>query len=162
MSVDAAVSKAILREELAVVSSLASTYGWEVVSAIDELRVTVKMRAHNDDPYIVEIAADDYKEIPPLFEFIDPDTNRRATPHAYPKSHDSFFHPSGPCICAPFNRKAYKAYITTGPHVDWSYGDWMRSTANNFNWATVTTLGDMLAMIQRRLIQPELYHGRMA
>ncbi len=161
MAVDVAISRAVVSEELAAMRSLAELYGWIVLPALDQLRATVRMHAHTGDLFIAEISADDYKEIPPLFDFIDPDTGVRGTPHAYPLSHDSFFHRSGPCICAPFNRKAYKGYTSTGPHADWSYGNWMQSSANNFNWSTVTTLGDMLAMIQRRLIQPDLYKGRM-
>jgi hypothetical protein len=44
-----------------------------------------------------------YKEIPPFLEFIDSDSGQLGTRNAYPQTADSFFHYSGPCICAPFN-----------------------------------------------------------
>jgi hypothetical protein len=161
VSVDPRITRAILEEELAAVRNIGGTYGWEVTPALDNLQVLIRMHAYNDDEYLVEITADDYKELPPIFEFIEPDTGKRGTPRAYPKGKDTFFNTTGVCICAPFCRKAYKQFITTGPHADWKYGDWTRSKAQNFDWSNVTTLADMLGMIQRRIIQPELYEGRM-
>lgn len=162
MSVDVEISKMHVREELALVHDLAATRGWTVDADYDALTVVVQMRAHDGNRFIVEVRCDDYKLMPPFFEFIDPDTGERGTPHAYPKTTDSFFHGSGPCICAPFNRKAYKAIVSTAPHGDWNLGDWQTSTANNFPWSNYTKLGDMLGLIDTRLSRPDLYKGRMA
>jgi hypothetical protein len=161
VAVAAEVSRSILLEELEALRPVEQSYGWESTLNLDALTVSVKMRAHNLDPYIIEVQLDNYKEWPPFFEFVDPDSGHRATRHAYPRSTDSFFHDSGPCICAPFNRKAYKKVVTTGPHEDWSFGEWMTSRANNFDWSHAQTLGDMLLMIQMRISSPELYRGRM-
>lgn len=140
---------------------LASTYGWKVDPDLYNLKVTVQMRALDNELFIVEALCDDYKELPALFEFIEPDTGLRGTPRAYPKGQDSFFHTSGPCICAPFNRKAYKKYFDTGPHPEWSTGDWMTSTANGYDWSHHTNLGDAFGLIQYRLNREEHYKGRM-
>jgi hypothetical protein len=161
MAVDPAITREILRAELDAVRQYGRVHRWGTIPNFASLQVLVTLYAHNDDLYIIEITADDYKEMPPLFEFVDPHTGERGTPRAYPKGNDTFFHTSGPCICAPFNRKAYKSFVQTGPHNDWTYGDWMRSKANNFDWSNVTTLADMLGMIQNRLSQPAQYQGRM-
>lgn len=162
MAVDPEISREHLRQELALVNELAVTYGWEVAPDFDGLLVIVTMRAHTADRFIVEAGCDDYKEAPPFFEFIDPDSGERGTRHAYPKTTDSFFHDSGPCICAPFSRKAYKSAVPTGPHGDWRFGDWQTSTASNVNWANFSKLGDMFGLIYTRISRPAFYKGRMA
>jgi hypothetical protein len=161
VAVDGAVTRAVLSEELTAMGPIGAAYNWEVVPDLPGLKVSIKMRAHNSDLFIVEVDLENYKEWPPFFEFTDPDSGQRGTRRAYPSSTDSFFHDSGPCICAPFNRKAYKQVVATGPHSDWSFGDWMMSRANNYDWSRANTLGDMLLMIQTRLITPDLYKGRM-
>jgi len=162
MAVDPEVSRQHLREELALVSELAAARKWEINPDFERLRLGVRLRAHNGDVFILEVQCDDYKELPPFFEFLDPETNERGNAHAYPKTIDSFFHTSGPCICAPFNRKAYKSVVPTGPHGDdWKLGDWQTSTASKINWANYSKLGDMLGLIDTRLSRPDLYKGRM-
>jgi hypothetical protein len=162
MAVDAEISRQHFRQELALVNELAATFTWEVAPDYDRLLVVVRMRAHTRDLYVVEAKCDDYKELPPFFEFIDPETGERGTRRAYPKTTDSLFHDSGPCICAPFSRKAYKSVVTTGPHGDWKFGDWQTSTASNVQWANFAKLGDMFGLIYTRVTRPDLYRGRMA
>lgn len=161
MPVDAEITRQHVRDELAVVEGLALLRGWEIIPDYETLVVRVTMYAHNGDQYIVEIECDGYKEQPPFFEFIDPDSGERGTPRAYPRASDSFFHDSGPCICAPFNRKAYKSGVPTGPHAEWNFGDWQTSTANGVQWANYSKLGDMLGAIYTRISRPDLYKGRM-
>jgi hypothetical protein len=161
MTVDPDITRQHMREELVLVKDLAATERWVVIPDYEHLTILVTMRAHNGDPYIIEARCDDYKAMPPFFEFIDPDTGQHGTRRAYPKTTDSFFHDSGPCICAPFSRKAYKAVVDTGPHNDWQFGDWQTSTANNVQWANASKLGDMLGLINTRISRPDLYKGRM-
>lgn len=162
MAVSLDVSRQHLRDEISLVQDLASSYGWEVAPDFDSLTVVVRMRAHTGDLFIVEVRCDNYKEMPPFIEFIDPDSGEKGTRHAYPRSSDSFFHDSGPCICAPFNRKAYKAVVPGAPHGDWSPAGWMTSRANGRDWSNYSKLGDMLGQIQIRLSSAERYKGRMA
>ncbi len=161
MAVDLDITRHHIREELALAKPLAVTYKWGIIPDYERLTLLVTQYAHTGDLFIMEVRCDDYKEVPPFFEFIDPDTGAHGTRHAYPKTTDSFFHDSGPCICAPFNRKAYKSVVDTGPHVDWKFGDWQASTVNSTQWANFSKLGDMLGAIQTRLSRPDLYRGRM-
>lgn len=160
MAVAREVSAAVMHEELDQVRALARLHKWGIVPRSGELSFLVTMYSYNSDLFIVEVTCDDYKEKPPLFEFIDPQTGERGTRRAYPNSNDSLFHDSGPCICAPFNRKAYKSFVETGPHAEWSFGDWTTSTANGCTWSNFSKLGDMLGLIQSRLSKPETYKGR--
>jgi hypothetical protein len=150
-----------MREELLLAHDLASSFGWELNPDYEALTVVAKMLAHTGDPFVLEIRCDNYKEIPPLIEFIDPDSGERGSRRAYPQAVGSFFHTSGPCICAPFNRKAYQAFVPGAPHGDWSPADWMTSTANGVTWSNFSKLGDMLGLVYRHLSRPELYQGRM-
>jgi hypothetical protein len=161
MAVDVEITRRHFREELALVKELATTHRWGVIPDYEHLIVLATMYSHSGDLFIVEIRCDDYKEMPPFFEFIDPDTGQRGTRHAYPKANDSFFHDSGPCICAPFNRKAYKSVVQSGPHEDWKLGDWQTSNANGVQWGNYSKLGDMLGLIYTRVSRPDLYSGRM-
>ncbi len=161
MAIDVEISRQHLRQELALVNGLAATSKWEIAPDLEHLLVTVKMHAHTGDLFVVEAKCDDYKEVPPFFEFIDPATGERGVRRAYPKTIDSFFHDSGPCICAPFSRKAYKSVVSTGPHNDWTFGDWQTSRASNVNWSNFSRLGDMLGLIYTRISRPDLYRGRM-
>ncbi len=156
MAVTKDVTRAYIEHELKMVADLADSCCWRILLPETGLTFDVVMYAHNGDAYILTFECSDYREQPPLVEFIDPDTGVEATVHAYPKSKDSLFHASGPCICAPFNRKAYKSI-----HKEWTFGDWTKSTANNYNWSNISTLGDILGLIQTRL-RAEHYMGRMA
>ena len=162
MAVHPDVSREYVRREMSLVDELAGIYGWEVSSDYDGLIVVVRMQAHTGDRFIVEARCDHYKEMPPYIDFIDPDSGEKGTARAYPKGRDSFFHTCGPCICAPFSRKAYKSVVTTGPHGDWNLSDWMNSTAEGVRWSNHSTLGGIFGMIQARLNRPDLYGGRMA
>ena len=77
MAVDAEISRQHIRQELASVEQLATSCHWEVLADYASLVVLVKMKACTGDPYIVEARCDDYKEVPPFFEFIDPETGLR-------------------------------------------------------------------------------------
>ena len=140
---------------------LGALHKWEITADYARLTVGATLRAHNSDLFVIEILCDNYKEMPPLFEFIEPESGVRGTKRAYPKTMDSLFHESGPCICAPFNRKAYKAVEPSAPHGDWQFSDWMTSTASGVRWSNYSTLADMLGLIQTRLSRPDLYRGRL-
>lgn len=159
MPVDRAVTRATLEQELGGVRELGRVHRWGVIPDFDRLIVTVTMYSHNDDLFIIEAQCENYKEVPPFFEFIDPKTGARGTKAAYPKGNDSFFH-DAPCVCAPFNRKAYKTVDPLGPHSDWNLGDWMYSTASDVAWENYSRLADMFGLIQTRLSRPDLYKGR--
>jgi hypothetical protein len=161
VAVDPEITRQHLREELGLVKDLAATHKWGVIPDLEDLTILVTMYSHTSDLFIVQIHCDDYKEMPPFYEFMDPDTGQLGTRRAYPKATDSFFHDSGPCVCAPFNRKAYKSVVQTGPHGDWKVGDWQTSTASGIQWANYTKLGDMLSLIYRRVSRSDMYRGRM-
>src|ERR1043165_2907383 len=134
---------------------MAESCGWRVLLPATGLRFNVLMTACSGDLFILDVDCTDYREQPALIEFIDPFTGAEGTKGAYPRTTDSLFH-DHPCICAPFNRKAYKSV-----HTDWKFGDWATSRANNYDWSSVSTIGDILGLMHTRLSRPDFYKGRM-
>lgn len=161
MAVCRDVSLHYVLRELDPVQELADIYGWKVNLNREALIVEVRMQAYTGELFVVEARCDDYKQIPPFIEFIDPDSGERGTRRAYPKGSDTFFYQATPCICAPFSRKAYKSVTPSGPHGEWNLSGWMNSTAQGVKWSNHSTLGGIFGMIQTRLSRPELYKGRM-
>jgi hypothetical protein len=153
VSVDPAITRLILEEEVQGMASLAEAYGWEVIPDLNALTVSVRMSSIIDQQvFIVEARCDDYKEMPPYFEFIHPDTGERGTKRCYPAG-SNYFH-SMPCICVQWNRKAYKR--ESGPHADWNIANWIQARRGT------ETLGDMFHLVQKEINQRGKYRGRMA
>lgn len=150
MSVAPEITRAILKEEIEAMKPLAASFEWTVTSDFETLVVTVKMRSRVDNEvYIVEARCDDYKELPPFFEFIHPETGERGIQRGYPNG-GSYFH-SHPCICVEWNRKTY----INGPHQrDWQLANWQSKRPS------MTALGDMFHLIQTEINKKGQYVGR--
>jgi hypothetical protein len=151
MPVDPSISRQIVAEEMRAAERAVALHSWAIELAPDGLSFVVRMNSRIDgEVYILEVKCDDYKELPPHFEFLLA-TGERRVPSAYPVSTDSFFH-GDRLICYPFNRGAYNVF--NGPHADWALSNWSALCPES------STLGDMLLLIQHRLDSPDLYKGR--
>jgi hypothetical protein len=99
---------------------------------------------------------DDYRELPPEWQFCDESWSPAATPRNYPRPETppigSVFH-TNPVVCAPFNRLAYSAH--GGPHGDWGITQWHSLPQAQVKAATI---GDMLAVF---LLHISYTKGRM-
>ncbi len=152
MTVDPEISRQIVQEEVEAMASIAYEYGWEVTPNLQTFTVTVKMHSAIDqEVYVVEARCDNYRSLPPYFEFIHPQTSERGTQRCYPAD-GSYFH-STPCICVQWNRKAYQS--EGGPHADWDMAGWMAARPGTIS------LGDMFHLIQVRINKRDAYKGRM-
>src|SRR5262249_490624 len=96
VSVTPEISRYHLVQELELLEPLSHTHGWVVDPHLDCLTVRVTMRAHTGDRFVLDALCDNYKEFPPLLEFIDVESGARGARTAYPLGTDSFFHSSGP------------------------------------------------------------------
>lgn len=122
----------------------------------ETLTLTVEMQSKIDkERYFLKINFENYKEWPPLFEFVDPITGKEGTKHAYPRCNDHFFYPH-PCICNPCSRKSYGSY--SGVHKDWNLVGWKE----NAKIGTLTNLWAILQTIYLRINNKKHYLGRMA
>ena len=130
------------------------------ISEIDILQKTIHLLPH----YILKLIKknifykvkfDDYDEIPPLFEFIDPTTMIPGTRNAYPTSMtDRFFH-HYPAICHPCSRKAYAGY--SGIDSGWICLAWK----NHSKTTGINNINAMLLAIHVRINDKSKYGGRM-
>ncbi len=150
------IVRANFERELPRARECAQRDGWKWKDDIEALIVRAEFIARDGERFILCGEFDDYKATPPFLEFEEPDSGVRGTPLAYPKGHDSFFHSTGPIICAPFSRKAYKQV-----HANWQFGDWMASRENGVNWAQYSTIAGMFSLVYARLTHPDYYKGRM-
>lgn len=137
-------------------SALTSSCGWKVTPDLDNLVITVQMKSAIDgEKYILEAKCDDYREIPPLFEFIHPVDGTRGTHRCYPSDRggSNYFH-SKPCICIQWNRNAYGLH--GGPHGEWVMTSWADGRPGTL------ALRDMIYLVHRQINDPTQYRGRMA
>jgi hypothetical protein len=156
MSVDQEISRRTIEEELQTMSPLISAYGWELTSDLANLTITITMKSTIDsEVYILEARCDDYKALPPYFEFIHPETKERGTKRCYPADGSFFYNTPDkpPCICVQWNRKAYTT--EGGPHNDWAMSNWLSYRPG------MTTLGDFFHLVQRQMNNKQMYKGRM-
>jgi len=144
-------------KELGRARAHAALFKWGWHDDLDTLTVRVEYTALDNERYILVGTFDDYKEKPPFLEFEEPGTGALGTARAYPKGHDSFFHSTGPTICAPFSRKAYQSVHANG----WEFKDWMTSTESGIRWSQYSTIAAMLELIYSRLSTRDFYVGRM-
>jgi hypothetical protein len=161
MSVDKAISLAVIKKQIADCATLADDYQWKF-SDIDEenQKFIVSMPDLNGSLYHAEVIFNDFPEIPLLIDFIDPETGEKGTKKQYPLGKgDSFFHAALPCICNPSSRKSYKECNPGPPHGDWTMIGWQ----NNAKVGDLKTLDKILLAIFFRINNPEKYEGsRMA
>ena len=110
-----------VQTELGRAALIVELFGLAVDTAMlseEDLRIRVTGVSRVDqEAYVVEMRFDGYREIPPLVEFVHPETGELGVRAAYP----SCFH-DHPCICARYNRKTYRGHSNI--HSRWQYGDW--------------------------------------
>ena len=117
------VTMAIIEDELPGIRAYAIRHSWTVEWRADSLSLVFGGQ-HPQDKTPVDIiaAVDGYRALAPGWTFNDP-SSKRATPEFFPRAgtlpngRSSIFH-SNRCICAPFNRLAYRVH--GGPHSDWN------------------------------------------
>jgi len=156
MAVDRAVSRSIIEFELDKCREYADKYGWEI-SPLDEnaLSFNVKLTSPIDkESFIVSFRCDNYRELPPYIDFIDPNSGQSGLKKSYPLSSDGFCHQNA-LICHPCSRKAYRDL--NGPHGDWRLVDWER----NPKTGALKSIPAILLAIYERISQPGVYRGRM-
>src|SRR5688572_24471950 len=106
-----------------------------IVPLYQDLIVYLTMYAKDNELYLLKFDFSNYREQPPLIQFIDPSNGVLNNRNAYPQTkEDSFFHDNGPTICAPFNRGAYATL-----HSDWVIGSWDQSEVQGTKWSQFST-----------------------
>lgn len=150
---------AYVTAELPGARAWAARRGYEFV--FDEstlcLRLPLVGRSANGsagERYLLKGNFDDYRAVPPAWQFVHPDTGADIGPSAYPAPPQpnprgsGLFLASGPTgaiLCAHFNRLAYTE--EQGPHGDWGPPtNWLNPPPSAYTRAE--SVGDMLARIE--------------
>lgn len=122
----------------------------------------VLLQGTGNEAFYLQGAFDDYRELPPAWDWRDKNWSTNEGLHLSPNSPSTPFgssmflrQDSKGIICAPFNRLAYKT--SGGPHADWGNpAQWMTAGSG---YVYAVTIGDMLQSILRDF---RLTTGRMA
>lgn len=127
MSVLPSISLGHVQEELAETKGLIDGLGLSLDASMlskRDLRFRVRGCSRKDDElYIVEFRCDDYRELPPWIELIDPQSGEGDVKSAYPDCFHGY-----PVVCAQFNRKAYPEH--SGLHENrWTLQQWSEEAA---------------------------------
>ncbi len=141
--------------ELTHVRANAAARGW-VLSQTDELRFILGFPASDNTIFYVFVECDDYPVKPPAWHWCDKDGAGLKDPRNVPKG-TGFLHSNG-VICAPWNRLAYAAMDSRGPHNDWQISDWR----SNSNTKGCKTLAAMALRIAVELRSDRYHRQRMA
>jgi hypothetical protein len=150
------VVRAYIAEELPGAQAWAKRRGLELAYDDEQLNLRVPLLGsdRNGDPehYLLEGQLDDYRVLPPVWQFLHPDTGEEIGSAAFPAPPSegmngvgSIFLPNGgnPAICARFSRLAYTP--GTGPHPEWGeLTGWDRFVEGQ---VYANTIGDMLHRI---------------
>lgn len=138
----------IVEAELRDLAEIAGSRGWPL-SQKEPSQFVIKVPAKDSVWYALTVDCTKYPELPPAFEWIEPDTSTPGnTPHG-----SGYLHGSG-VICAPWNRLAYREVDSRGPHSDWQLVNWKE----NGRTGGTKTLAAMVLRIHRELNGP-LYRG---
>ena len=139
-------------KELSGALALAKRWGFGLDWYPDKLECRATFtQPQTGTPFYLLGEFNNYRELPPCWTFTDAAFEQRGRgfiprPHNQPSDFGSVFH-SACCICAPFNRRAYKEL--SGPHGDWGgSAQWLHAAPES---AQAHTLGDMLTVVLRDL-----------
>ncbi|TSD83640.1 hypothetical protein FFK22_036740 [Mycobacterium sp. KBS0706] len=143
----------LVKVELDALKENAGLMGWSI-EQIDDLTFVLGLPAKDGATYHMRVRCDGYPATPPAWHWFNPETVRIDDRQDTPRG-GSFLHPQG-VICAPWNRLAYTAVDSRGPHPDWQIGAWQ---TNPYTGAC-RTLSAMALRIANELMQR--YEGRLA
>jgi hypothetical protein len=137
----ATATELIVAEELRHLEELAANYGWTLTSLTSESFLLTVPRKGGGELWL-RCEADQYPTLPPIWRWCGAGGTLPDDPHITPVGGSSFFHGHG-VFCAPWNRLAYSAVDSRGPHSDWTIGNWKA----NSQTGACTTLAAMAIRI---------------
>ena len=115
----------------------AARAGWGWTFDPETLTLNVKFtRDTSNETYLLRGVFDQFRSLPPIWDFVDLDIGEVGTRSAYPKQVGSTDNPNriapifiesgtkGQLICLPCNRLAYRELDPRAPHGDWQLVNW--------------------------------------
>jgi hypothetical protein len=129
-------TRLLVEEECEALAKNALLLGWTFTLVGPETFV-LELPAKDGSRFFLRCNCDRYGAIPPAWHWYNPETARCDQPHDTPIG-GGFFHGNG-VICAPWNRLAYTAIDSRGPHNDWGLANW-RSNSNTGRCQTLSAM----------------------
>lgn len=154
-----------IEADLPALHARAARAGWEISFHPETLSIDVKIVQNaSGEVFLLRGIFDQYRSLPPVWDFVDLDTGEAGTRSAYPRQvppHENPNNvppvvidggPKGQVICLPCNRLAYKGTDPRAPH-DWNLVMWADQDPRH------TTIVEMVSRINQDI---QLGKGRWA
>ena len=151
----ATVAEFTVAEELVPLREIAASRGWDL-KELDTLHFHIALPAKDGTIFYLFADCGNYKVQPPAWHWCDASGTHTDRAADRPKG-SGFLHSNG-VICAPWNRLAYKAVDSRGPHDNWTIGDWLQNSATG----GCTTLAHMVLRVFVELNGPRFASARLA
>lgn len=120
------VAEKCLQTEIASLSEICEKFEWNFTH-VGKQEIRLSLPARDKSVFFLLVELEDYPIVPPAWNWTSPEFSP-AEPVDLPKG-GAFFH-NNKVICAPWNRLAYKAYDSRGPHNDWELSNWRENPKN--------------------------------
>lgn len=114
-------SELLTEEERQDLANNAALLSW-TYTPMDAENFVLGVTARDGTIFHLWCQHDRYGVMPPAWHWFNPETNARDQAGDIPKG-GLFFH-GNKVICAPWNRLAYSAIDSRGPHGDWELANW--------------------------------------
>jgi hypothetical protein len=161
------IARGFVEAELPAAASFAEKrHGIALEHDLDGLTASFQVDGPADqdgerENYLVVASFDGYRQIPPDWRFVHPETHLDVGTAAYPRPLPgvaSIFHGNG-LVCAPWSRRAYATDDYQGPHA----GDWGAPSNWQVPRPNVTQADTIADMIDRLIVEVrQRTRGRMA
>lgn len=148
------VAELTVAEELIALRDTAAGRSWEL-REFDTLHFHLSLPARDNSIFHLFVDCNSYPVQPPAWYWCDVTGTNTDRLSDRPRG-SGFLHPNG-VICAPWNRLAYKAIDTRGPHSDWTIADWQK----NPHTGGCLTLPHMALRVFVELNSPRYLAGRL-
>ena len=149
----ATVTTLVFEEEFGHLQGIAENRGWEL-TRIGGPGFILVLPARDASHFALKVICENYPSLPPIWHWYNLKTYALNKPPDTPKGEGGYFYSSG-CICAPWNKLAYKQEDPNAPHGDWQLETWL----TNPNTGECTTLSAMAVRMAVELAS-ERYQGR--
>jgi hypothetical protein len=132
----------LINKQLGELEEVAADQGW-TVKRLAGLRFVLGVPAKDGTWLYIRCEPEEFPTLPPAWRWSD-ELGESVDEPRLTGIGGNFFHGNG-VICAPWNRLAYQAQDSRGPHPEWVLGDW---TQNQYTrqCLTLTAMASRIAV----------------
>ena len=120
------ITQLVFSEQFGHLGQIANHRNW-FLEQTDTPGFILGLPARDGSIFFLKVDCDNYPQTPPAWHWYNHSSNTSGKPSDIPQGTGGYFHNSG-CICAPWNRLAYKQIHPNGPHSDWELSNWLNNS----------------------------------